>query len=159
MDKLAAKADDLLSGGKTQQGYYTQGAGYQQSQPYGQQSYGQQPYGQQPYGQQPYGQQPYPQQGQFQQGPPQFHQGPPQNSNQSNSMGQFQHPQGAPPNYGTAPLPHVGAGQAGPYSENPQGGNPFGSQIPWGEVPQQSYQPQGGMPPRRKALITACNYR
>ena len=146
MDKLTAKADELLSGGKTQQGYYTQGQGYQQSQG----PYGQQPYGQQPYGQQPYGQQPYPPQGQ---------QGPPQYSNQSYNMNQFQHPQGAPPNYGTAPLPHMNPGQAGLYSEGPPGGNPFGSQIPWGEVPQQSYHPQGGMPPRRKALITACNYR
>ena len=109
MDKLAQKADELISGGSNrtnQQGYYTQGQGYGQ-QPYGgqQQQYGgqQQQYGgqQQQYGNQSmqnnqYGAAPQYQQPQYQ---TQF------------DMGRFDAPSGAPPNYGTAPLPHVHPGQ------------------------------------------------
>ena len=109
MDKLAQKADELISGGSNktnQQGYYTQGQGYGQ-QPYGgqQQQYGgqQQQYGgqQQQYGNQSmqnnqYGAAPQYQQPQYQ---TQF------------DMGRFNAPSGAPPNYGTAPLPHVHPGQ------------------------------------------------
>ncbi|DBA75792.1 TPA: hypothetical protein ACH3X1_010200 [Trebouxia sp. C0004] len=188
MDKLAQKADELISGSSNktnQQGYSAQGPGYGQ-QPYGgqpqygaQQQYGgqQQQYGgqQQQYGgqQQQYGgqQQQYGEQSQYggqqqqygnqsmqnnQYGaPPQYQQ--PQYQTQFD-MGRFDAPSGAPPNYGTAPLPHVHPGQAGPYQEN-QGGNPFTSQMPLGPIPQHEYHPSQGLPPRRKALICGCNYK
>ena len=123
MDKLTAKADELLSGGRTQQGYYTQGQGYSQPS-YSQQSYGgqQQPYGgqQQQFGgqqQQQYGgQQQYngqasgnqSMQGNQYNAPQQYQQ--PQYNTQFD-MGRMNGPSGAPPNYGTAPLPHVHPGQ------------------------------------------------
>ena len=108
MDKLAQKADELISGGSSrqnQQGYYTQGQGY------GQQPYGGQPqYGgqQQQYGgqQQQYGNQSM-QNNQYG-APPQYQQ--PQYQTQFDT-GRFDAPSGAPPNYGTAPLPHVHPGQ------------------------------------------------
>ncbi len=127
MDKLAAKADELISGGnRTQQGYYTQGQGYSQQPSYSQQSYGGQPqYGQQQqqqYGgqQQQYGgqQQQYGgQQQQFgnQSGQGNMYDAAPQYQQLQYStqfdMGRFDAPSGAPPNYGTAPLPHVQPGQ------------------------------------------------
>lgn len=124
MDKLAQKADELISGGSNrtnQQGYYTQGQGYGQ-QPYGgqpqyggqqQQQYGGQQQQQQYGGQSQYGGQQQQYGNQSMQNnqygaPPQYQQ--PQYQTQFD-MGRFDAPSGAPPNYGTAPLPHVHPGQ------------------------------------------------
>ena len=103
MDKLAAKVDDLVSGSSgssSRPQQYQQG--YGQPQPgFGQQAYGQQQFG----GPSQYGNQSM--QGGGYAPAPQYQQ--PQYHTQFNS-GQM-HPQGAPPNYGAGPMPHVPPGQ------------------------------------------------
>ncbi|KAL3143777.1 hypothetical protein ABBQ32_003606 [Trebouxia sp. C0010 RCD-2024] len=143
MDKLAAKVDDLVSGSSSSSSssrpqQYQQGYGQPQA------GYGQQPYGQQFGGPPQYGNQSM--QGGGYAPAPQYQQ--PQYHTQFNN-GQIHH-QGAPPNYGAGPMPHVPPGQGGAYQEGP---------MPFGNVPMHEYQPPTGLPSRRKALICGCNYR